>query len=111
VRHVAVWLVVALSALAVAGAAAGGSPRVLGVLVTGTSIDVEPASVDSELYTVQMHNIGQYTVHVRIGKTVDVVVPPNGWRFRDLRFVSGKTYAIRVVGPAGAWLGAVHASG
>ena len=100
---------VALAALVASAPAAATSPRVLGVLVTGTSIEVEPGSVEPELYTVQLHNIGQYAVRVRIGKSIDVVLPPNGWRFRDIRFVGGRTYAIRVVGNGGSWLGSVQA--
>ena len=50
-------------------------------------------------YTVQVHNIGEYNVRVTIGRLIDVSVPQNGWRFREVRFRPSATYPVRAIAP------------
>ena len=86
------------------------SPNVLRVLATGFSIVADPTSVALGRYTVQVHNIGAQPVRVTIGKTVDVVVPENGWRFVQVRFARPGSYSVRARSAAGGWI-AVLAAG
>lgn len=90
---------VAAAVLALAAPAAqGGSPRVLGVVTTGFGIEISPASVGAQEYTVQVHNLTQYTVKVRMQHGFTVVVPPNGWVFPVVHFHAG-TYQVVALAP------------
>jgi hypothetical protein len=75
------------------------SPKVLVVVTTGFGIELSPTQVGAARYTVQVHNIGQYPVHVTIGRLLSVIVPPNGWRFGDARFRAGASYRVHAAGP------------
>jgi len=95
-------LAAALTAVPTAAArpaSAQTKPKVLAVVATGFGLQLTPTQVGAALYTVQVHNIGEYTVRVTIGRLLAVTVPPNGWRFRDVRFKSGVTYRVHAVGP------------
>jgi hypothetical protein len=94
--RVAVALAAAVLALA-ATAAQGATPRVLTIITMGYGIDVSPGSVGAEEYTVQVHNIAQDTVKVRLQRGFTVVVPPNGWAFPVVHFRVG-TYQILAIG-------------
>jgi hypothetical protein len=61
--------------------------------------ELSPTQVGAARYTVQVHNIGQYPVHVTIGRLLSVIVPPNGWRFGDARFRAGASYRVHAAGP------------
>lgn len=112
-RASGVTVVVSIAALALtiaAGPAAGSSarpaatqlsPKVLRVVPTGFSVDASPTTVGLARYTVQFHNIGAQTVRVTIGRLAKVTVPPNGWRFRDVRFSRPGSYRIVAVAVTG----------
>jgi hypothetical protein len=72
-------------------------PKVLHIVTTGFGISLTPTEVEPARYTVQVLNIGQYAVHVTIGKSLDVVVPPGGWRFHDVLFKPGASYKVHAV--------------
>jgi hypothetical protein len=80
-------------------AAAQTDLRVLHVVTDYWGIELTPTAVGPAHYTVQVHNIGAYAVHVTIGKLVDVMVGPNGWQFRDVVFRPGASYPVHAVAP------------
>jgi hypothetical protein len=99
-------LVALVAACATASTAAAGpsavpltSPKVLFIDATDSGVELDPTQVGAGLYMVQMHNIGEYTVRITLGRAIDVLVPPNGWRFRNVRFRSATTYTVRAVTP------------
>jgi hypothetical protein len=77
--------------------AAQTDPKVLHIVATGFGITLTPTEVGPAVYTVQVLNIGQYPVHVTIGKSLDVLVPSGGWRFRDVLFKAGASYKVHAV--------------
>ena len=80
-------------------AAAQTDLKVLHVVTDPWGIELTPTEVAPAHYTVQVHNIGAYAVHVTIGKLVNVVVAPNGWKFRDVVFRPGARYPVHAVAP------------
>jgi hypothetical protein len=100
-------LVLAAAVFALAAPAAqSASPRALGILMTGYGIDVSPSSIGPEEYTVQVHNIGQYAVKVRLQGGFALVVPPNGWAFPVVHLRVG-THQIVARGRDGRWTASV----
>lgn len=75
------------------------SPKVLFIEANDAGLELTPTQVGAARYTVQMHNIGQYAVRIRLGRTIDVLVPPGGWRFRSILFRPATTYTVRAVAP------------
>jgi hypothetical protein len=93
----------ALASTASAGPSAAAvpltNPKVLFILASDGGIELTPTQVGAARYTVQVHNIGEYTVRVTLGRAVDVLIPPSGWRFRTVLFRPATTYTVRVVTP------------
>ena len=76
--------------------------------MTGYGIDVSPASIGPEEYTVQVHNLSQYPVKVRLQGGFTVGVPPNGWVFPVVHLRVGTHRIVAVVPHHGlSWDGSV----
>jgi hypothetical protein len=100
--------VAALAAVVASPAAGAASARpastqtdfkVLHIATDAWGFQLTPPVVGAAQYTVQVHNIYAYTVHVTIGKLVDVIVKPDGWVFRDATFRPHATYPVHAVAP------------
>ena len=85
------------------------SPKVLGIVATGFNPEVEPDTVGLDRYTVQFHNIGETAVRITIGRLVSVLVPANGWQFRDVVFTRPQNYQVVVKGPGTSSIATISA--
>jgi hypothetical protein len=93
--RIAILLAVAASALAgVAQTARAATPRVLQVVATGWSVEIDPTTVGLEVYTLQVHNLGQTPVRVRMPGKFSVIVPANGWKFPVVDFRRAGSYRV-----------------
>ena len=90
-----------------APAAQSATPRALGILTTGSGLDISPASVGPYQYTVQIHNIGQYPMRVRMLRTFTVLVPAGGWAFRVVHFRVGTYQVMAAASHQKPWISSV----
>jgi hypothetical protein len=93
-------IVLASPATAAAPSSARTDFKVLWVVTTGTTLYLSQDHVGATLYTLDLHNVGDYPARFTISapgsKLVDITVKPQGWKFPRVRFKPATTYAVKV---------------